>query len=184
MSKGFTSYKIEDQEALYFLTFSTVGWVDLFTRRKYKDVLIESLKYCQEEKGLELYCWVIMSNHVHLIARAKEGFRLSDILRDFKKFTSKKIIKEIEEQGESRREWLLRLLAYYGKINKKNSQYQVWRNDNHPIVLYSANVIDQKMNYIHNNPVEEGIVENAEYYLYSSAKDYAGGKGLLDILFF
>ena len=104
MSKGFTSYKIEDQEALYFLTFSTVGWVDLFTRRKYKDVLIESLKYCQEEKGLELYCWVIMSNHVHLIARAKEGFRLSDILRDFKKFTSKKIIKEIEEQGESRRE--------------------------------------------------------------------------------
>jgi REP element-mobilizing transposase RayT len=85
MSKGFTSYRIGDQNALHYLTFATVNWIDVFTGKKYRDVLIDSLAYCRKEKGLELYGYVIMSNHVHLIARAKEGFELSNILRDFKK---------------------------------------------------------------------------------------------------
>jgi len=102
MSKGTTSYKIGDQNGLYYLTFATVGWIDVFTRKRYKDIVVESLGYCQKEKGLELFSWVLMSNHVHLISRAKEGYELSNILRDFKKFTSKQIIKSIQEEGESR----------------------------------------------------------------------------------
>lgn len=181
MSKGFTSYKIGDQNGLYYLTFATVGWVDVFTRKIYKDLLIDSLKYCQEHKGLELYSYVIMTNHIHLVARAKENYQLSDILRDFKKHTSKAVVKAIQEEQESRREWLLKLLSEAGQSNLKNTNYQLWRNDNHPIELYTSEVIDQKVAYIHSNPVAEGIVEQAEEYLYSSAKSFMGEKGLLEV---
>lgn len=179
MSKGTTSYRIGDQNELHYLTFSTVGWVDIFTRKRYKDIVVDSLRYCQLSKGLELYSWVLMSNHIHLIARAKEGCRLSDILRDFKKHTSKQVIKAIQEERESRREWLLSEMLKAGQANSKNSKYQLWRNDNHPIALYSNEVINQKLDYIHSNPVAEGIVEKAEDCLYSSARNYAGQEGLL-----
>lgn len=181
MSKGTTSYKIGNQNGLYYLTFATVEWIDVFTRKRYKDIVVDSLQYCQQEKGLELYSWVLMSNHIHLIARAKEGYKLSDILRDFKKHTSKQIIKAIQEEPESRRDWLLAEMLKAGTMNTKNSKYQLWRNDNHPIELYSNEVINQKADYIHNNPVEEGIVEQATDYLYSSAKDYSGEQGLIKI---
>ncbi len=97
MSNGFTSYHIGDQNALHFLTFATVNWIDVFTGKKYRDVLVDSLSYCRKETGLELCGYVIMSNHIHLIARAKDNYTLSDILRDFKKHTSKQIIKMIQE---------------------------------------------------------------------------------------
>ena len=183
MNKGTTSYRIGDQNGLYFLTFSTVGWVDVFTRKNYKDIVVDSLKFCQKEKGLELFSWCLMSNHIHLIARAKEGFQLSDILRDFKRHTSKSILKSIQEEPESRREWMLDIFSNAGTSNSKNINYQFWRNDNHPIELQKSETINQKSNYIHQNPVEEGIVENAEEYLYSSARNYAGLIGLLDIEF-
>lgn len=178
---GTTSYRIQDQQGLYYITFSTIGWVDIFTRKRYKDIIVESLKYCQEKKGLELYGYVLMSNHVHMIVRAKEGYQLSDILRDFKKFTSKGIIKSIQQEGESRKEWMLALMQHAGSRNGNNQGFQVWRNDNHPIELSHSGEIDQKLDYIHNNPVEEGIVEEAGDYLYSSAGFYSGKKGFLEI---
>lgn len=181
MSKGTTSYRIKDETALYYLTFATVGWIDIFTRKRYKDIIVESLQYCQKEKGLELYSWVLMSNHIHLIVKAKEGYQLSAIIRDFKKFTSKQIIKSVQEEPESRKEWLLSIMLESGKQNSKKQTYQLWRNDNHPIELYHNEVINQKTEYIHNNPVAEGIVEKAEDYIYSSAKNSMGEEGLLTI---
>lgn len=122
MSKGFTSYRIGDQNKLHYLTFATVEWIDVFTSKKYRDVFVESLRYCIKEKGLELYGYVIMSNHVHTIARAKEEYQLSDILRDLKKYTSKSIIQLIQTEPESRREWLLRVMEEAGTNNTKNKQ--------------------------------------------------------------
>ncbi len=175
-------YKFETPEGIYFISFATVGWIDVFTRRNYKEILIESLSFCQREKGLELFAWCLMTNHVHLIARSKEGFLLQDIIRDFKKFTSKRLIKAIEENSqESRKEWMLSIFKRAGEYNSNNTNYQFWRQDNKPIEIYSNAVIDQKLDYLHNNPVEEGIVENAEDYIYSSARDYAEQKGLLEI---
>lgn len=117
-----------------------------------------------------------MSNHVHLIVRAKAGHLLQNIFRDYKKFTSKAIIKAIyKNYQESRKEWLLDQF-------KTTEGYIFWRADNHPIELWSSKVIDQKLDYIHQNPVEEGLVFKAEDYVYSSAIDYAGEKGLLDIV--
>lgn len=181
MSDG--GYKIRDKAAIHFVTFAVTEWVDAFTRKEYRDILLDSIKYCQKEKGLVLHAWCIMSNHIHLIASAK-AFDLSDILRDFKKFTSKKIIKAIEDHpGESRKDWMLKIFASAGEQNSRNKTYQFWRQDNHPIALYSEKFINQKLEYIHNNPVEAGIVEKAEEYLYSSAKDYYNGKncGLLKL---
>jgi putative transposase len=175
------SYKIVDPEGIYFITFATVEWIDVFTRPKYKDLLIESLKYCIEKKSLIVYSYVIMTNHIHLIA-SSDGPDLSGIIRDFKKFTSKAMIKALQDPLESRKDWMLRIFSDAGKSNSNNEYYQFWRQDNHPIELYSNEVIDQKIDYIHNNPVEEGIVDNPEDYIYSSARDYAGTKGILDIV--
>ena len=180
-TKGRTSYRIGEQNAIHYLTFATVGWVDIFSRKVYKDIVIDSLRYCIQHKGLVLYSYVIMSNHVHLIARANEGFKLSDILRDFKRHTAKQILATIHEEAESRREWLLKVLRNYGAQNNKNKEYQVWRQDNHPIELYTNPVIDQKIEYIHMNPVTAGIVANPEDYLYSSARNYAEMDSLIEI---
>ncbi len=176
------NYKIQNQDGIYFITFATVGWVDVFTRQIYRDILLASIKYCQKEKGLIIYCWCIMSNHVHMIVRSEAG-DLSGSIRDLKKFTSKKCLEAMNEETESRREWMSSIFRTAGMGNSNNVNYQFWRQDNKPIELLSNEVMDQKVEYIHNNPVESGIVENPEEYLYSSARDYTGMKGLLEIEF-
>ena len=169
-------YKFHNPDGVYFITFAVHAWVDVFTRNEYKNILVENLDYCQKNKGLELFAWCIMTNHVHLIVRASEGYLLQDILRDYKKFTSKAVVKAIlDNQRESRKEWLLENF-------KTLEGYRFWRADNKPIELWSNAVIDQKLDYIHQNPVEEGLVFKAEHYMYSSAVDYAGEKGMLDII--
>jgi REP element-mobilizing transposase RayT len=174
-------YKIRNQEGVYYLTFTVINWIDVFTRKRYKDILIDSLIYCQKEKGLQVYAYVIMSNHLHCVLSSKEN-KLSDTIRDFKTHTSKKIIASIQtEEGESRKDWMLAQFKDKGLNNKRNKKYQFWKQDNHPIELYSNYFIDQKVEYIHNNPVEAGIVEKPEEYIYSSAKNYCGEQGLLKI---
>lgn len=169
-------YKFHNPDGIYFTTLTVEGWTDVFTRNEYKNILIDNLQYCQQNKGLEIFAWCIMTNHLHLIIRAKEGFLLQDILRDFKKFTSKVLVKAIKENiRESRKEILLKQFVTPQGI-------RFWQRDNKPIELWSNAVISQKLHYIHQNPVEEGIVFKAEEYMYSSAYDYAGGKGMLDIV--
>jgi len=117
-----------------------------------------------------------MTNHVHLIVRAAENYLLQDILRDYKKFTSKAIIGAIKENDrESRKQWII-------KQFKTPEGYRFWRADNKPVELWSNAVIAQKLDYIHQNPVKEGLVFRAEDYIYSSAADYAGEKGLLEVI--
>lgn len=173
-------YAIRNQEGLYFLTFTIVKWIDVFSRQVYRDILLDSLAYCRKEKGLSLKAYVIMSNHIHIIARAENG-NLSDVVRDFKSFTSKKILHEIEHGTESRKDWLLHMFAFKAKYNKRNEKYQLWVQENHPEGLESNAFIEQKLNYIHQNPVRAGLVEEPWHYKYSSAADYSGGKGLIEI---
>ncbi len=183
MSEG--GYKIRNQAAIHFITFAVVEWVDVFTRKDYRDMVLDSIRFCQQEKGMLLHSWCIMSNHIHLVLSAKKN-DLSGLLRDFKKFTSKQLIAAINNNPkESRREWMLEVFRREGAKNSRNSEYQFWRQDNQPMELYSAAFIFQKMNYIHNNAVEAGIVEKAEDYLYSSARDYKLTRkcGLLDVVF-
>jgi putative transposase len=174
-------YRIRDQHATHFLTFSVVGWIDLFTRKVYKDILIDSLRYCQKNKGIILNAFVIMSNHLHLIARAIDGFTLSDFSRDFKRHTHKTMMSVIQSEMESRRLWMLHQFAYYASRHSHNENYQIWTNNNHPEELTSSAMTSVKLNYIHQNPVRAGIVSEAEDYIYSSASNYCNRKGILAI---
>ena len=176
-------YKVWDQSGLNYLTLTTVGWIDIFTRQRYQDIVIDSFKYCQEKKGLRLCGYVIMSNHLHFIAYTEGGFQLSDVLRDFKKFTANSILKSIQNDPESRREWLMYLFKYFAKKDGADREHQFWQSDNHPIGVWSQDVIWQKLDYIHMNPVRSGIVSKPQDYIYSSAGDYyENRKGLLDIV--
>ena len=122
-------YKISDQEGAYFLIFQIVGWVDIFTRKEYRDIAIESLIYCQHKKGLVIFAYVIMSNHIHLFARSSKG-NLSGTIRDFKNFTSKRFIEIVEDKIESRREWMKMVFEYHAKFKNKQTN-QVWTHENH-----------------------------------------------------
>jgi len=175
------NYKIRDQEKLYFISFATVIWIDVFVRREYKDIMVDSLKYCIDNKGPELYAWCIMASHVHLII-GTQGEKMEDIIRDLKKFTSKALRKAISENiQESRRAWMLWMFERAWKRNANNDGFQFWQQHNQPIELWNNEVMQQKLDYLHNNPVEAGFVEEPWEYLYSSAKDYSGKKGLIDI---
>ena len=176
------NYKFHNPDGVYFVSFAVVEWLDVFTRNEYKNIIIDSLHYCQNEKGMEIFAWCIMTNHVHLIFRSASNQKPEKVLGDFKRFTSKAIVKAIiENPKESRKEFLLEQFLKAGSKSSNVNEYQFWRHDNKPIELWSNKVIDEKINYIHNNPVEEGLVFRAEDYVYSSAADYAGEKGLLDV---
>jgi REP element-mobilizing transposase RayT len=153
----------------------------VFTRNEYKDLFIESLGHCQKNKGLEVHAWCIMSSHVHLIFRSIGEQNPELLIGDLKRFTSTSIVKCIQENPrESRREFLLDFFRKEAKRSSNVNQFQFWRHDNKPIELWSNKVIKQKIDYIHNNPVEAGLVFKAEDYRYSSAIDYAGEKGVVD----
>ena len=164
MSKA--GYKIRNTEGVHFISFAVVEWVDVFTRQQYRDIVVDSLKFCQEQKGLLLHAWCIMSNHVHLIVSARDK-NLSDILRDFKKFTSVELTQAIKDNPtESRKDWMLSVFREAGKANSRNISHQFWRQDNHPIECFTHEFTRQKLDYLHNNPVAEGIVANPEDYIY------------------
>jgi REP element-mobilizing transposase RayT len=177
-----TGYQIKDQSGLHYLTFQVVDWIDIFTRQIYRDIILESLSYCQQKKELQIFGYVIMSNHIHLIANSVSG-KLSDTIRDFKKYTSGKIIKTIiENPQESRKEWMLNRFSFHSKQHSRNEKYQFWTHENHSIILYSPEFTQEKLEYIHNNPVRAGIVQFPEEYLYSSARNYAEKDSLLTVV--
>jgi len=164
------------------MTDTVVDWVDIFTRPAYKHIVLESLQYCQQKKGLIIYAWVLMSNHLHTIVGCEDDIKISDIWRDFKKFTSKKIIATLESDiAESRRDWMLDRFEFRARNDKRIKKYKFWQDGNGEQLIFSMDYLEQKLNYIHANPVMAEFVNRPEEYRYSSAIDYAGGKGLLKI---
>jgi putative transposase len=173
-------YKIRDQSATHFLTFTIAGWIDIFSRQRYRNILIDSFQYCRKNKGLLIGAYVIMTNHIHIIWTASNN-NLSDIIRDFKTFTSKAISASVEAEPESRREWLLYMFHFFANRTNANDNYKVWTGNNHPEEIHSERFLKSKLNYIHQNPVRAGLVGEASHFLYSSAADYEGRKGLMEI---
>ena len=152
----------------YFITLTIVGWIDLFTRERYCEIMIDSLKYCIVNKGLRLFEYVIMPSHIHLIAQHLEG-KLPDVLRDMKSFTAKEILKAIKEPGESRRDWLLYLFRNFATGKKQNREFMLWNKTNHPIELSWSEIYDQKVAYLVMNPVVSGYTIDESTWKYSSA---------------
>ena len=176
-------YKVRDQSKLHFITFAVVRWTKVFTVEKYVNIVVESLKFCQKEKGLEVYAWCVMPNHVHFILGSKIN-NINDIVRDFKKYTSVHITRAMELDASEEGRRMLDIFKDEAQRSNKHVKYKFWQNQYHPIELSTNKMMDQKLDYIHENPVKAGLVELAEDYKYSSAKDYhTSEKGLVEIEF-
>ena len=175
------NYKFHNPSAAYFVSFATVYWIDVFTRQEYFKVLGDSIDYCRRKKGMELFAYCFMPSHVHFIFRSDREDP-SGLLRDFKMYTSKKMIESIEgHPQESRKEWLLWMFEKAAKKKGNVSRYQFWQHHNKPIEIWSPKVIKQKLDYIHNNPVVSGFVTEAIDWKYSSARNYADDHTVLEI---
>lgn len=178
-----SKYKFVDGEAIYFVTATVVGWADVFTRTLYREILLDSFRFCQQNQGLQIHAWVLMPNHFHMICSFKQG-NPGMVLKNIKSFTAIKLIDAIiNNPQESRREWLLPLFEEHGNKNKSNYKYQFWHHENQPILLDNAAKYLQRLKYLHENPVRAGFVSSPEQWLYSSAFDYCElGAGLLDLI--
>lgn len=175
------NYKFRNKAGIYFVSFTTVYWIDVFTRQRYFKILAEGINYCRRLKGMQVYAYCFMTNHVHLVFRSVVEDP-SGLLRDFKKYTSKQIIKAIKNNPrESRKEWMLLMFEKAGSKKSNVSRYQFWQHHNHPIELWSTKVIRQKINYIHNNAVKAGFVTESAAWKYSSASNITGHPAELEI---
>lgn len=165
-------------------TSYVIYWLDVFTRKEYCDIFLDSIKYCQKNKGLEVYAYCIMSSHVHLIIGRQGSYKMEDIIRDIKKYTSTKIVEAMRENPEeSRKQLLVWLFERAGKQNSNNRNHQFCQQHSHPVELFTNKMIDQRLEYIHQNPVKAGIVLSPEHYLNSSAVNYAGlPEKLIDVI--
>jgi putative transposase len=177
-------YVVRDESRFHFVTFTVINWIDIFIRDQYRTIFLESVRYCQANKGLEVGAWCIMTNHIHMILRSSGENRLGSIIRDLKAFTSRHIRKEMEvDYAESRKNWMMWMMKRAGDAKSNTKDFQLWQHHYHPIELNSNGIMDNVLNYIHQNPVAMGLVDEAENWVYSSAKDYAGKKGLLELYF-
>jgi REP element-mobilizing transposase RayT len=169
-------YKMHNDEGMYFISFATINWIDVFIREQYFQIITDSLNFCIDNKGMIVYGYCIMPSHIHMIFR-DSNHTPSKLLKEFKTFTSKQMRLAIENNPrESRREWILGMMRDAGTKNSNVKHFQFWQQNNQPIELWSNHVIDQKLDYIHNNPVVAGFVLEPHHWKYSSAMDYAGMK--------
>jgi len=165
-------YKVIESDGVYITTSTIVEWIPIFTNEDIFQIIADSLNYCIKEKELKIYSYVIMPNHLHLIASAKN---LSESMKSFKRYTAKEIIQYLKK---SKHDWILNQLHFFKKKNKLESGYQVWQEGFHPQLISSYQMLEQKINYIHQNPVRKGFVNDADYWKYSSInnKDFDGNE--------
>ncbi|MBM4289879.1 MAG: transposase [Deltaproteobacteria bacterium] len=168
-------YKIFELYSPYFITCTIVSWLPVFTRKKYLDIITSSLTFCQQRKGLLLHAYVILDNHLHLVVSSDS---LSQVIRDFKRHTAREILITVREENKT---WLLKQFEYNKPGHKNLSQYQVWQEGFHPQGITSEEILWQKVDYIHYNPVKLGLVERPQDWRYSSARNYLGEQGGLEI---
>ena len=174
---------IVELHACHYLTFNIVEWIDIFIRPVFKQIIVESLNHFIEKKGLTVYGWCLMTNHLHLMAQARQECSLSLLANDFKKFTTKIILEDIDAEPEVRRSWIMKKFEEASTSLKLLDKFQVWQTQTNPVYidLQNTDMINEQLEYIHLNPVRDRIVTEAEDYLHSSARDYIGIKGLVNI---
>lgn len=171
---GRSRYKITDTTAPHFLTLTVLHWLPIFTRPETVSILLNSFRFLQQE-NLKIYAWVILENHLHLIAQSDD---LAKHIQRFKSYTAKQILQLLVERNIKT---LLDQFNFYKKAHKTETQYQFWQEDTHPELIQNDEIMRQKISYIHENPVKRGYVDLPEHWRYSSARDYLGMEGLLPV---
>ena len=169
-------YRIHEPSQAHFITSTTVQWLPIFTSDKYCDIIVRSLSYCRANKALKIYAWVILYDHFHAIVA---GPMLSRTIADLRKFTAHEILAQLKEDG---RDWLLNQLEFYRAKHKSASSHQVWQEGVHPQSLPTDEIMFQKLEYVHNNPIRRGFVASPGHWRYSSAHEWLpGGNPLLRV---
>ena len=171
---GRSRYRFADANLPHFMTCTALHWIPIFTRQETAGIVLDSLRYLQRE-GLILFAYVILENHFHIIAQSSQLSR--DIAR-LKSYTAKQLIAYFIKNQVSA---ILEQLAFYKKAHKGERTYQVWQEGVHPEWIQNEIMMRRKVEYIHNNPVERGYVDKPEHWRYSSARNYLGMEGLLDV---
>ena len=162
-------YRIYTAEtSFYYSTCTIIAWIPILQEDKYFQIIIDSLKYCQENKGLYLLGFIIMPTHLHLITSNSDETNLSDIMRDFRQFTSKRIKDLLVDDKR------IQYLEVFEKAacNLSKQKYKIWKDGYHPVALLSEEWFNEKMDYLHYNPVRKGFVEKPEHWKYSSARNW------------
>ncbi len=162
-------YRINDPDAPHFVTATIVEWLPVFASSACCDIVLRSLAYSRAQKGLSIYAWVILDSHLHAIL---SGPDLAKTIGDMKKFAAREILAQVELEG---RAWLLNQLAYYRAKHKTASAHQVWQEGVHPQAVLSDEMMEQKLVYLHNNPMKRGLVASPEHWRYSSAHEWLPG---------
>jgi putative transposase len=171
-----TRYKICEPQQPHFVTCTIVGWTPVFTRPETTDVIFESWRFLQSEKRISLYGYVILENHLHMIASADD---LGKELGDFKSYTARRIIDFFETRNVA---VILRQLKYRKEKHKIDREFQLWQEGSHPQAIQDDVMMLQKLEYIHNNPVVRGFVDDPLHWRWSSARNYAGQAGLVSVV--
>ena len=171
---GRDRYKIINPEMPHFLTLSVLHWIPVFTRPETVNILLESLKFLSKD-GLKVYAYVVLENHCHFILQSPALDR--DIAR-YKSYTARQLIQYLDQHNIRQ---ILEQLAFYKKAHKNDRAYQFWQEGVHPEWIQNDEMMKKKIDYIHHNPVKRGYVDQAEYWRYSSARDYAGQSGLIEV---
>jgi REP element-mobilizing transposase RayT len=169
-------YRIYETDYPYFMTCTIVGWLPVFTRPEAVNIIYDSWRFLQRERDFRLYGYVILENHLHLIASAPD---LPNAMKCFKMFTANQIVKLLEQHAA---ETLLRQLSFLKLRHKTESEHQVWQEGDHPQQIQNDEMMLQKLEYAHNNPVKRGFVDEAVHWRYSSARNYAGMQGLIEVV--
>ncbi|NIA12861.1 MAG: transposase [Nitrospiraceae bacterium] len=159
-------YRVVESSGVYFLTATVVEWVPVFIADDACCIVTAALDFCRLHKGLRLYAYVIMENHIHLVAEAPDLIR---VVQAFKRHTARELVQWAENTGKN---WMLNQFGFFKKRYKRTSRHQVWQEGVHPQILQDDNVLRQKIEYIHNNPVRRGYVDTPEHWRYSSARNF------------
>jgi REP element-mobilizing transposase RayT len=170
------SYRVfTDKHYPYFVTWTVVDWLPLFAESAYRQIVLDSLSYLRTNKCTQLNAFVVMSTHVHAMLWPEDGINLSDVTRDFKRFTSREISREAKRQDAKE---FIRIFENARKENRAQdvSSYQVWQEGSHPEAIFTEKFARQKLDYIHLNPVRAGMVKTADEWGYSSARSYLLGE--------
>jgi putative transposase len=173
----------EHQYGCHFITLNVVDWVDIFIRPVYKQIIVHSLNHFISTKGLNIYAWCLMTNHLHLVANAA-SHTLPEIEKEFKNFTAQKILEDISVEPTKRLEWMMARFESFSNLLGLHKKFQIWQTCTNPVYISLQKPVQliEQIEFIHNNPVRDRIVTTAEDYLYSSARDYAGMKGLVNVI--
>jgi REP element-mobilizing transposase RayT len=169
-------HRVFETEYPYFMTNTIVAWLPVFSQRALVEIVVDSWRFLQRERGVQIFGFVIMENHLHWIARGPD---LAQQVGRFKSYTARCIIDELELRGQKT---LLDELRYYKLGHKVDQTYQLWQEGSHPQQIDGDDMMLQKLEYIHNNPLRRGHVELPEHWRYSSARNYVGLPGLIDVI--